>query len=1060
MNGILKKTLPIFAVVILILVIVLTASAVKKNNAKSPNVESKDEIYLEVKEELGGRNFTYSVTKGKIYEDLKGQIGLSSLVTMINKEVLKKEQNADGKSYWDLAREATDDEDKLEIENRMDKDIYGDKDVDALSDEEKQELIHDFVLTMYSGYGYTIDEANVKASEDLKDHYTLVLAKELYAKDALRKAISEKEDYFSSEDIEKYYNDHYNKSYYAIIIPFESSTQADVALQQLGLTTSSCWSKVEVKETTEGSDIYTKDTKGAASVKEVVDAFIKLYNTVYAYTGKEITADLYSVIDLDAEIVSDAIFAVEELKEHGVGGFTTSEEFKNYSDAALQKLEALQGELTAKNVTEEGVSKAITNITEATTLVVTDGALPAENAEIGKKVEAAYNAIKGYSASSIQFNLTDTESVLYWDYDVLAEYDSTLPSKLNNSLSVYAPFTTADDNASSNSSDATWYTKSVITNNGVSYLILKLGAVPTAELNDALKATIKDELTKEKVDEISTEDLETKVCELREKYNVVIYDKALQKEYIANCDKYSVEHKANKKNSDTLVAKIDGKEFTTDELFNFLDKTLGLASAISEITQQRMIANTYFDKYYDAATGKWTDEGKELKENLRENIEAQRLNFLSGAYAYYGYTPSSDYTWEDFMFDINGVRTEKELAMLSLYGTVSNDYIKKTIEFVSVNEETEFDKVAFLMSEEDALASAAWTVLQTRMNDLVTDKFTVNGEHLLVSKYADPADPYKSGTPVSPMNAEDENKWTDEEKALAKELIEKIYEYLLTVEGTYTTKLGNIVTAFKNAPYNVAGTPVVVNSSNEKLDYVLEYPGGSINVSQYKSAGLCVKFESLGTFSEGKMVKEFENAVKTVWAKDKEDNDSNRITIYADELGKHAIETEFGYHLYINLSSTFVNEYVSAGETVATAIPSLQEIRANNMITALNALLSDDLADSEKEKINNKVKELEEIVTSEVKTAINLYYSSVIAEFTGSYFSALLQQHDIAKMAAGTWTNGAVTVTVNSDIYTNADIIKMTDVNNESTTKSNIKYLKAEDLDSFDLTKEWLNANK
>ena len=1059
MNGILKKTLPIFAVVILILVIVLTASAVKKNNAKSPDVEGKDEIYLEVKEELGGRSFTYSVTKGKVYEELKGQIGLSSLITMVNKEVLKKEQNADGKSYWDLAREATDEDGKLEIENRMDKDIYGDEDVDALSDEKKQELIHDYVLTMYSGYGYSIDEANVKASDDLKDHYTLVLAKELYAKDALRKAISEKEDYFSSEDIESYYNDHYNKSYYAIIIPFESSTQAEVALQQLGLTTSSCWSKVEIKETADGSDIYTKEIKGSASTKEVVDAFIKLYNTVYAYTGKEITADLYSVINLDADIVNAAKVAVEELKEHGVGGFTTTEEYKTYSDDALQKLEALQGELTAKNVTEEGVSKAITNITEAAALV-DGGDLPADNAEIGKKVEAAFNAVKGYSDSSIQFNLTNTESALYWDYDVLAEYDSTLPSKLNNSLSVYAPFTTADDTASSNASDATWYTKSVITNNGVSYFILKLAEVATAELDDALKATIKDELTKEKVDEISTEDLETKVCELREKYNIVIYDKALQKEYIANCEKYNVEHKTNKKNSDTLVAKIDGKEFTTDDLFNFLDKTLGLASAISEITQQRMIANTYFDKYYDAATGKWTDEGKELKENLRNNIESQRLNFLSGAYSYYGYTPSSDYTWEDFMFDVNGVRTEKELAMLSLYGTVSNDYIKKTIEFISVNEETEFDKVAFLMSEEDALASAAWTVLQTRMNDLVTDKFTVSGEHLLVSKYADPADPYKSGTPISPMSTDDENKWTDEEKALAKELIEKIYEYLLTVEGTYTTKLGNIVTAFTNAPYNVEGTPVVVNSSNEKLDYVLEYPGGTINVSQYKSAGLRVKFESLGTFSEGKMVKEFEDAVKTIWEQDKQDDESSRITIYADELGKHAIETEFGYHLYINLSSTFVNEYVSTGETVATAIPSLQEIRANNMITALNALLSDDLADAEKEKINNKVKELEEIVTSEVKTAINLYYSSVIAEFTSSYFSALLQQHDIAKMAAGTWTNGTVNVTLNSNIYTNADIVKMTDVNNESTTKSNLSYLKAEDLDSFDLTKEWLNANK
>ena len=1058
MNGILKKTLPIFAAVILILVIVLTAGAIKRNNAKTPDIEAKDEIYLEVKETLGGKSFTYSVTKGEIFDELKGQIGLSSLITMINKEVLKKEQNADGKSYWTLAGETKDENDVLEIYNRMDKDIYGDSDQEALTDEEKAEKIHEYAITMYSGYGYTVNENNLRGSEDLVEHYTLVLAKELYAKDALAKAIAEKEDYFSNDDIENYYKSHYNKSYYAIIVPFGSSTQAETALQQLGLGTSSCWYTVDVKETDDGSDVYEKELKDHATVKQVVEAFINIYNTVYAYTGKQITAELYEEVNIDAAILETAKAALDDLKMSGITNFTSKEDYEPLNNTALNALDALKAELEAKNITETGVQKAKEKL-QAAALLIEGGELPSTNEEIGKDVDAAINAVKGYNESSIKFNLTNNDSPLYWDYDVLSEYDSTLPSKLNNSLSIYTPFTNGDDNAVENGSDATWYTKTVISNNGVSYFILKLGEVATAELTDEVKANIKEALTKEKVDELTTDDLETKVCELREKYNVVIYDKDLQKEYIANCEKYSVEHKTNKKNSDTLVAKIDDKEFTVEELFNYMDKTLGLASAISHITQQRLTVNTYFDKYYDAATGKWTDEGKEIKENIRNNIEAQRLNFLSGAYSYYGYTPSSSYTWEDFMYDINGVRSEKELAMLSLYGQISNDYIKKTIEFVSVNEEKEFDKVAFLMNEEDALASAAWTVLKNRMSDMVTDKFTVSGEHFLVCKYNDPAEAYNSGTPISPLDNEAELKWTDEEEALAKELIEKVYEYLLTVEGTYTTKLDNIVTAFTNAPYNVEGTPVVVNSSNEKLDYVLEYPGGSIDVAKYKSAGLYVKSETLGTFTEGKMVKEFEDAVKTIWAKDKEDNETSRITIYADGEGKHAIETQFGYHLYINLSSTFVTEYVSLGENEKSAIPSLQEIRTKNMINALNALITDDTSDEEKDKINAKVKELEDTLSSEATTAISSYYSTVIAEFTGSYFSALLQQSDVAKMANGTWTNGEATVTLNSAIYTNGDIVKMIDVNNESTFKSNISYLKAEDLDSFNLTKDWLDAS-
>lgn len=1058
MNGILKKTLPIFATVILIIAIVVVASTVKKNNAKTPDISSSDEIYLEIKEELGGKNFTYSVTKGKVYSELKGQIGLSSLITMINKEVLKKETNSDGKSYWELAGEKADEKGTLEIYNLIDKDVYGDSDPEKLTEDEKKEKIHDYAISMYSGYGYVVDETNLRASQDLVEHYTLVLAKELYAKDALKKSINEKDDYFSSDDIEAYYKEHYNKSYYAIIVPFESSTQAEIALQQLGLATSSRWYTTEVTETEDGSGIYKKELKDPATVKQVIEGFIKLYNTVYAYKGADalIKEDHYTVIDIDEDKLTAANTSIFNLKAQGVNVDPTKEDYKTLHDAATAALNALKEELAAKNVNENGVEKAIEKLTAAYNLI-DKGDVPSTNSEIGENVDAASKLLAGYSTSSIIFDTTTTDTPLYWDYDVLSEYDSTLPSKLNNTLSIYSPFTNDDVVAAENGSDATWYTKTAISNNSVYYFILKLAEVANKELSE-VKAEIVTALTNEKVDEISSTDLETKICELREKYNVVIYDKDLQDDYIANCEKYEVEHKANKKKSANLVAKLDGKEITVDDLFNYMDKTLGLASAISEISQQRLIANTYFDKYYDAATGKWTDEGKELKDNISANIEAQRLNFLSGAYSYYGYTPSSDYTWEDFMFDINGVRSEKELAMLSLYSTVSNDYIQKTIEFIAVNDETDLDKIDFLMTEADALASSAWEVLQKRMNAMVSDSFTVNGEHLLVSKYADPADAYKSGTPVSPLDNNDENKWTDEEKALAKELIEKIYEYLLVVEGTYTTKLNNIVSAFSNAPYDVTGRPTVVNSSNEQYKYVLEYPGGSIDIAKYKSAGLHVKFESLGKFTEGKMVKEFEDAAKSIWEKDKEDNDSNRITIYADSESKHAIETQFGYHLYINLSSTFVKEYVSNGETVATAIPSLQEIRTSNMIAALNALITDETSDSDKEKIDAKVKELQDTLSSDATSAISTYYSTVITEFTGSYFSALLQQHDIAKMASGAWTNGTVTVTLNSTIYNNADIIKMTDVNNESTTKSNIKYLKAEDLDSFNLTKAWLDA--
>lgn len=1056
MNGssILKKTLPIICTVILIVIIAVTASAIKKNSAKAPALTNQEEVYLEVKEELGGKNFTYTVTKGEVYDELKGQIGLSTLITMINKDVLAKEKDANGKSYWDLAKEQKDENDVLEILNLMDKDCYGEGvKVADLSAEEKAEKEHDYYITMYTGYGYTIDETNLHGSQDLLDHYTLVLAKELYAKDALKKDIADDADYFDDDDIEDYYNDHYNKSYYAIIIPFASTDAASKALLQVSIKNSSYWYDCEVKETEEGSGIYEVEMKNGASVKNVVNAFISMYNTVYAYKGTDalISTDDYSIISIDSAKLTAAKEALTNLKVVA-GDKATVEDFATAFETANTALTALKEELAAKEANVEGITNAISKITAANTSYADN----IEDTTVASNITTAIELLDSYEADTIVFNKNE-ESPLYWDYEELSKYDATLPGKLNNSLSTYTPFANTADEASVNDGDATWYTKSVITNSNVSYLVLKIGEVAAKEL-DEVKEEIVTELTNAAIDEITDENLETKMCELREKYNVVVYDKDLQKEWISICDKYDVEHKENKKKSD-LVAAYDGKEITVEAFFNELDKTLGLASAISSITQQRLIVNTYFDKYYDAETGKWTKDGKEIKDNIAANIEAQRLNFLAGSYSYYGYTPSKDYTWEDFMFDINGVNNEKDLAMLSLYAQVSNDYIAKVVEFVKVNEETELDKIAFVMDDTEALATQAWTVLQARMADMLEQSFSVDGEHFLVSKYVDPANAYNAGTPVDPTDAEAEGAWTDDEKALAKELLEEVYKYLQYNEGTYTDKLGAIVKAFEVSPYYVNGTeaPVVLDSSNEKVKYTLEYPGGTLDVAKYKSKGLFVKFEDLGTFAEGDMVETFNDAAKEIWTQDKADDVSDRVTIYANSEGKHFIETEFGYHLYINLGSTFTkDEYVSLDETVASALPSFKEIRASYMITALEALLTD--ADEAKtEAINAKIDEIKATLPEEALTAVTTYATPIIDDLGGTYFSALLQQADLAKMADGSWTNGAVTVTLNSTAYTKADIVSMIDINAESTCGDSVANLKQEDVAVFDLTKEWKN---
>ena len=102
-----------------------------------------------------------------------------------------------------------------------------------------------------------------------------------------------------------------------------------------------------------------------------------------------------------------------------------------------------------------------------------------------------------------------------------------------------------------------------------------------------------------------------------------------------------------------------------DELFAYMDKVSGVATALSELSFERLLNDKELNKYYDVTTGEWLgEEGEELRENILLSIENQRLYFLAGAYASYGYDPST-MTWEEFLTDINGAKDEQDLAFIN-----------------------------------------------------------------------------------------------------------------------------------------------------------------------------------------------------------------------------------------------------------------------------------------------------------------------------------------------------------------------------------------------------------
>src|SRR5690606_13342158 len=126
------------------------------------------------------------------------------------------------------------------------------------------------------------DEAEVQA------YHRLRLAKELYAKDRLKEEIEladklAKDDdsldpYFTESEYETKYKANFLNSYWAIIIPFQSQTEAKLALEQVGL---------KVDEDSKSGNYanlvkITDDEEEVTTPTDIAKAFIEMYNTFYS----------------------------------------------------------------------------------------------------------------------------------------------------------------------------------------------------------------------------------------------------------------------------------------------------------------------------------------------------------------------------------------------------------------------------------------------------------------------------------------------------------------------------------------------------------------------------------------------------------------------------------------------------------------------------------------------------------------------------------------------------------------------------------------------------------
>lgn len=252
-SSIMKRTLPLIIALILIIGIALTLTLTSKKKT-APKISNPDEAFL-----------TYEdlVIKNKdAYNILKVRYGYSTTLDLIDRHLLK---NANGKNYIDAITE--------EQLKKAFKDKYG-LDLDEAEEDKLEELFDEIYF-----------DTGLKGQAEVFEMLKLELAKKEYTKDMIRKDQEEhdadedrEENYFPESDYKTQLKNNYKEDIAAIVVPYTTQNEVEIALRQLGIKQSQD-KKKWVKVVEGDPDAYGDPL----TIEEIKKAFIDLYNSAYAY---------------------------------------------------------------------------------------------------------------------------------------------------------------------------------------------------------------------------------------------------------------------------------------------------------------------------------------------------------------------------------------------------------------------------------------------------------------------------------------------------------------------------------------------------------------------------------------------------------------------------------------------------------------------------------------------------------------------------------------------------------------------------------------------------------
>lgn len=480
------------------------------------------------------------------------------------------------------------------------------------------------------------------------------------------------------------------------------------------------------------------------------------------------------------------------------------------------------------------------------------------------------------------------------------------------------------------------------------FFAYRMKSVKSVELYDndgkVINETLRNEIYNIVLDTLVTDTaISEKMAVLRK--DLIIYDEHLEKGYISAYDKG---FKATKKASVVNVASIGEKVYTADDLYAELSNLFGVTSGYTNYLRELLLNDPKYNTIYDIKNETVLDE-KKWKE-IDEEVDNIKRSFANGSFGV-----DSSYGWDNFLRDYNNVDGEKGLVIDLVYDRA---YKKFTEEIVETTQE-KYDEIYL-----------------PNMQKQYDEYLSATGMHLLIHKLDD------EGNPIDP------EKWSSYDRTQAKEL----YDLVLTkIKGVRPNRIKTvleteIINAYNEAPRFLANKEQILGNQpiySETTKWV-DLDPEDYEYSIYKTAGLVIKFESLST-TAGVMVKPFEDAVRLIWDEAAvKDEFGEDIVIYDKTYNNgEYLETEFGFHVYVNLSTTNrpnTTKTVSGkDETTVYQIPSYKDI----------------LVYEERPLEEEKDRELTAIEESQVKT----YYSSIRAEIAGqNYLNVKMSEFLLTKL--------------------------------------------------------------